>query len=121
MHSSRLVGLKRRPHVAFIGAHVQDSRAEEGLTEDAVPHVLHRQIKVGLNVAHTRPWVVAKQANEVQGALRNLGILQVVRACLWQEFVELFFHTLIQSDAHCALEKRSYPLRPVSNNWPLLR
>ena len=100
---------------------MQDCRAEEGLTEDAVPHMLHRQIKVGLNVAHARPRVVAKQANEVQGALRNLGILQVVCACLGQVVVELCFHALIQSDADRALEKRSYPLRPISDNWPLLR
>ena len=69
--------------------------------------MLHREVEVSLNVAHARPRVVSKQANEVQSALCHLGILHVVRTCLWQVVIELFLNTLIQSDADRALEKIS--------------
>ena len=67
--------------------------------------MLHREVEVSLNVAHARPRAVAKQANEVQSALRHLCILQVMCTCLWQEVIELFLNTLIQSDADRALDK----------------
>ena len=62
---------------------MHDSSAEEGLSEDAIPNVLHRKIEVSLDVAHARPRAITKEANEVQGALGHLGIHHVMSCRLW--------------------------------------